>query len=329
MATPIDDFWRWWPGAQARIAERLGKQDFEPLAAEISERVHAIEKSLDWEIGPGKTAKLAFCISGKGDPILRRATERWLRAAPPASETWEFHAARPGGDEFEDLTLDIAGHSIVFADVVAAFEVDDSRERVDATFFHPAFPSMSEDLRVNATFLLLDGTFGEDGVERWLGEIDIVAEPPEGARPFGELKSAVEQLARTATRDKYAVLRGAIDGAPIMVTKNCALKRIDHLDLDMHVAIELPLLDPTPEGLTTNQEADVLNAMEDELMADLGDAAVYFGRETHAGRRTLHFFAPELGRAADVIARWAERQGRAVDVRWRNDPTWEALGRWG
>ena len=67
------------------------------------------------------------------------------------------------------------------------------------------------------------------------------------------------------------------DGRPVFVTLNAALKRIDHLACDHHVAIDLALLDPTEEGLTTDEEAEQLNALEDELAPLLADA-VYFGR---------------------------------------------------
>lgn len=324
----IAAFWAWWPSARDRIMAAIGNRGFDAaLTGEIAARVKAIDDSLSWELAPGRRAQHAFCLSPEGNPILRRTTERWLAASPPADSTWEYFPSRPG--RRTEMPLAIEGHQLLFSELSVTFEVDATRELLNVTCFHPTFGKMDDRLRMTATLLILDGAFGEDDVERWFGGIAASGVPLDGARPAAALQEAISTLAGSASGERFAILKGADrEGRPIVATVNAALKRINHLSRDQHVVIRLALLDPTPQGLTTQVEADDLNAMEDELGALAGSAAVYFGRETARGLRILHFFAsddpPLRQRWADWVARHPERQAR---VDWRADPQWEAKGR--
>jgi hypothetical protein len=326
----IATFWRWWPDARPRIEAAITGKGFEPdLVEEIGTHVAALGGDLDWELAPGGRARHAFCVSAKGDPEGRLLAEIWRRGAPAPDDTWEFHPARQGSGARAGMTLEIDGHEVALGDFVVAFEVDDARERIDAAYFHPAFPDMPENLRATVTFLMVDGAFGEDGVERWLGVIEPVDAAPDGARPIAELDAAVANLAREATGEKFAVLQGEDDGgAPVFVTINQALKRVDHLLACMHVAIDLALLAPDEHGLPGNEEAEQLDAIEDALGDALGATAVYYGRETRRGRRILHWFAPEDGPAAGIIERWcAANSDRSPTATWKRDPRWEVQHR--
>jgi hypothetical protein len=324
----IAAFWGWWPTARGRIEAAINGGGFaKALVDEIGGHVNAIDPELDWELSPGNVAQHAFCLSAKGDPVLRRTTERWLAAAPAADGTWEFHPARIGRPGSATLTLE--GHDLDFSQMQVAFAVDPGREVVDVDCFHPAFAKMTEHLRKTATYLLLDGAFGEDAVERWFGGIEASATLPDGARPAAELTAAVAELARTATRERFGILRGKDgEGRPIFATLNTALKRIDNLSCDHHVAVTLMLLDPRPDGLTNNEEAEDLNAIEDQLGAVVAGRAVYFGRETRRGQRVIHYFAADDAELRRQLEAWAGGQRtRSARVEWRADPTWEARAR--
>ncbi|MBX3156131.1 MAG: DUF695 domain-containing protein [Deltaproteobacteria bacterium] len=326
----IDAFWAWWPTARPRIEAAIAGDGFDDaLVEDIAAHVRAIDEDLDWELSPGATSRHAFCLSGKADPEKRLLTEVWRVRGPQPDETWEYHPARKGGPVRAGMTLEIGGHTVDLSEFVAAWEVDENRERVDAMYYHPAFADIEdENLRGTITFLMLDGAFGEDGVERWLGSIEPADEEPEGARPIAELQDAVAEMSRLATGEKFAVLRGEDDGGhPIFVTINQALKRIDHLLCIVHAAIDMAILEPDDHGMPSNDEAEQLNAIEDELAAQLAGAGAYFGRETRRGRRILHWFTPEDGARGKVEA-WAERHaGRDIQATWTRDPAWEAQHR--
>jgi hypothetical protein len=326
----IAAFWSWWEGASPRIVAAIERGAFTPpLVQEIATHVTGVAPGLEWELGPGEKARHAFCLSPRGDTELRRVTELWRAAAPGGDGMWEFHPARRGRAAVT-LRLDIGGKSLAFLDFVAGFTVDEARELVDVTCFHPEFEEMDEGLRASATFLMLDAAFGEDGVERWLGGIDAADEEPDDARPIQELLAAVDSLAKAATGERFSVMRGQdAEGRPLFAMVNQALKRIDHLRCDVHASVDVAVLRPTAEGLTTEEEAEALNELEDELEDALeGSGAAYFGRETGGGRRVLHWYAPSDSPAHQTLEAWAARHPeRDARVDWRSDPRWEARDR--
>ncbi|MFT3695620.1 MAG: DUF695 domain-containing protein [Kofleriaceae bacterium] len=319
----IRSFWDWWATARTRVenAIEVERNFSEALVKEISDHVDAIG-DLDWELAPGRKAKHAFCMSPKGDPNMRLVSETWKHLGPGADETWEYFPSR---QPQEGTQLEIADVKLVRDDIWVAFEVDKSHERIHASYWHPSFAQLPEQVQLTALFLLLDGALGEDGVERWLGRIELAPEKPDAAKPFADFMTAVGELSSTATGESFAVMRGTTaDGQPIYVSCNQAIKRIDHVLDIMHIAISLDIVD-----LPTNEDAKQLNELEDQLSSQLGGRAIYFGRETIPGKRTIHFYAPEDSGAASIIERWAKQHAdRNPQVEWIRDPTWEFVKRY-
>lgn len=299
------------------------------LIERMNEHVSAIHPDLDWETGQGRTSEHHLCLSGVGDARLRLVAERWLRRAPPADDTWEFHAARQPGDVAGGaLTMD--GKEVDFDRMTVAITIDEEHERMNVVVYHPMFSAMPERLRTRFVFLALDNALGEDDVERWVGSIDaVIAEPP-GVIDLADLPARVQALAETSTGESWAVLRGEREGRPIFVTVNRAIKRVDHLMFDQHTEVVFTLLSPSEDGLTESAEADELNLLEDRLLEALGDHAVYIGRETWNGRRSMHLHVMDSGPAAAIIDRFARSMvGREVSAVPSPDPQWEVLQRWG
>jgi hypothetical protein len=323
----IHRFWIWWATARDRVlrAIEVERKFSDELVRDIAHHVKAIG-DLDWELAPGKTSKHAFCLSPKGDPEARLITELWRHRGPPPDTTWEYFAARQPG-QHSTLVLD----NVTFDrnELVVAFEVDSGRERIDATFFHPRFSLLTARLQTNALYLMLDGAFGEDGVERWLGRIEATTKKPKKGASFKAFAAALAELERSATRDQFAILEGGADDEPVVMTVNRSLKRIDHIVYTVHLAVDLAILDQNPKGLTTPEDAAQLNRLEDELTTALGSVAVYFGRETRRGHRVMHWYTPEDSAAQAIVERWTAGHGdRRPSVEWIRDPTWEFVTRY-
>ena len=326
----IEAFWAWWPGVAETIAAGFDSGGLsEELVREVGSRVHEIHPSLDWEFGPGKTSQHHLCLSGKGDPTLRIVAERWIHRAPKPTATWEFHSSRQPHRN-AGLVLEIAGHKVALDELVAHVEEDDTREKLDLKVHHPVFSALTDrNLKVQIMFIGLDTLLGEDDVERWIGALELAETPPPDAIRFGDLRDRIGAFAAKATRDKWIILKGEREGAPLFVTLNAALKRVNHLLLDTHVAVTITLASPTKDGLTTKEEAEVLGVMDDALAAALGDGGVYLGRETGMGKRVLHYHVMEGGPSASVLARWrTQHAGYEIDVAVAPDPMWEVLDRW-
>ncbi len=327
MTDGITEFWSWWTTARSKVEAALEARDVGALDAEITQRVQAVDPDLNWELGPGADGKHAFALVWNGDLRRRRITEQWVAAAPDSDDRWVYYPARPPGAGWEGMTMELGKHAIEFGKFVCAFTIDEDSEKVDIEIFHPALVKAPENVRSTAAFVMLDRAFGEDGVERWIGVVDIVTAKPKGAQPIGELVAAVAELDENATGERCAVYEGERDGAPMFIMKNDALKPIDHLECDAELAVAMRY-DPEESGLPTEEELAELDATEDALVEELSGEAAYHGRETGAATRTLYFFAPEGGAAANIVEAWKKKQKRPVDVTWTTDPTWDGLARW-
>src|SRR5688572_19616606 len=97
MSDAIDAFWTWWAQNADALERAIGDRSLPDWAPRISERVKAIDGRLDWEFGAGRRAPHYFCLSAKGDPVLRVLAERWRSRGPSDHPVFEFHASRPGG----------------------------------------------------------------------------------------------------------------------------------------------------------------------------------------------------------------------------------------
>ncbi|MBX3188602.1 MAG: DUF695 domain-containing protein [Labilithrix sp.] len=331
-AAAISEFWKFWTSAHVRIARAIhqGGMHADDVEA-MNARVGAIAPDLDWELGPGHRSQHHLAVTGRGDPVLRVMTARWLAAAPEPTEVWEYHASRQPA-RGSGLCLQIGGHSVALDELQAAVEVDASREMLELLVHHPVFAKIDDEgLHHRIAILGLENLIGEDALVRWVCAVDVAVDRPATAAPCSALRERIDALAASATGDRWVVLQGERDGKPIFVTCNRALKRIDHPTLDVHVEIALPIADGTDAGLTTNAEAEILNTIEDDLLGELGPSAVLIGRETWNGLRIVHLHTDGSGDAGRKLDAWRARHSKSYEVRitQEHDPTWEvSAARW-
>lgn len=329
----IQAFWTWWPSVAEAFASSFKRGGPSPeLVDAMVAHVNAIDARLDWEFGPGVKSTHHLCLSGKGDPVLRVVAERWLRASQPCA-TWEFYSARQGSPSASGLSLRIAGFELLLSEVQFVIEEDETRELLDVVVDHPVFPQIEDEtLKSRVAFIALDNALGEDDVERWIGKVEVAR--PTDAREdivlLPALRSRVDAFAKTATGERWVLLRGNIEGAPVLVATNRAIKRIDHLLLDTHVTITIPIARPDEHGFPMRDESADLDAMQDALIDQLGVEVVVLGRETSRGLRQLHLHVMEGGPAAAIVERWRAAHRRySVEVAVERDPAWQTLHRWG
>ncbi len=326
MADGIAGFWSWWKKARPKVERALEARDLGGLEDELTAKVQAIEPGIRWELGPGEDGRKGLALVWDGDLRRRRLTEEWKKRAPAKDPEWTYFAARPAGESWKDLVISIDRHRVELGKFLCSFEVDTNAERVHTKLFHPGMTKMPENVRVTITFVMLDRAFGEDGVERWLGEIEIAKSKPKGAKPVAELVKAVSKLAKKATGDRFALYRGTRDGAPIFIMKNDALKPIDHLACDTELAVTITFDEATDAGLPTKKESVAVDKMENELVDALEGKACFHGRETCGGQRMLFFFATPA--ANEIVAKWKKRSKRRIEVKTTPDPAWDGLERW-
>jgi Family of unknown function (DUF695) len=316
---PIQHFWTWWAAARDRIAASIEAGTAHELVKEISDRVARIDTGLAWELAPGATARHALVVTPEGNPALRPKALGWLASAPPVDATWEYHASRQAG---ELLTLEAGGLRVDLNEFRAIASWNEDRQRVDVKLWHPALEAAPEGTRIQVAFLFLDALLGEDGVERWVGEIDVLDAPITGRSP-SELRDEVDRQAAQATGESWSLsTRTDRRGEEAIVVANVAIKSIDFPYHQHHALVTVPT---GSEALAGNAaESDALNAAEDRLTeAMAGASGVYVGRVTERRRRLIHFVCRDPGPAKETAEAWARDERRfQPTVQVRPDPSW-------
>jgi hypothetical protein len=273
------------------------------LVRDINRAVEWIQPGMAWELAPGQRAQHAFCISPEGNAQLRQAALRWLQSAPAPDETWEYHASRQASATLPGH-LEIAGTGFDLTEMRAISSWDGARRRADVRLWHPAFAAAPEGVRLQAAFLFLDNLLGEDGVERWIGQIDLL-DAPSGGRTPAELKAEIERHKTDDSGDETWILGKLTrpDGSAAIVAADASLKRIDHPFADSHVTIQIVF---GANRMPNDAEGSLLNEWEDDFLRRLGDTAIYVGRVTEPGSRTLHFAAQDADAMRPAIDSWAQ-----------------------
>ena len=101
--------------------------------------------------------------------------------------------------------------------------------------------------------------------------------------------------------DALTIGQGERDGRPAFVMLNLAYRDYSFpSDYPWHLEIEIAFEDANEHGLCTDDEAQVLNAMEDRIEAALREtgAVHYIARQTWNGLRMIDYYV-ENGEAAE------------------------------
>jgi hypothetical protein len=313
-------FWDWWATAKDRVAPAIEAGGAMALVDEISRNVDAVHPKLAWELAKGGAgSRHAFCVSPEGDAEVRPIALAWLASAPPADETWEYHASRQPGDTY--AVLEAGGLRIDLSETRAIAGWDEAREVLKVRLWNPAFARVPPSEPIRIAFLFLDHLLGEDDVERWIGQVDIADAPFEGRTP-AELREEIARHAEKATHESW-VLADRTDqrGNHALVSANAALKRIDFPFAMHHTAVSVGV---GMQQLAGHPDPN-LDAAEDELIEALKECgSIYAGHVTEQKKRTYYFVTHDPDAAASVARSWAathKRLNARVDV--KSDPRWE------
>lgn len=320
----IREFWAWWETVRPRAEKLIAGTPDDAFVAEIGERVSAIHPGLQWEFTGGSDTAHLLVVTSAGDAELRSLAERWRRAAPPADDTFGYASARQGNpDALDGAVLDIAGHRLDLGELRFGAETDTEAGEVHVTVWHPAFPEMPEDARLQVAFLALDWVLGEDRVEIWVGAISAATQP--GAHlTAGGLADVVAAVIPPDDEPRWSTMAGTRKGKPLVALVQTPLKAARWPAYDLHIRIDVPYRERAANGFPAPDAFAGLYALEDRIDARV-DGAVVVARETSDGVRTTHLYADRPAAAAvlePLLADWPD--GR-IRMRVTPDPGWKGV----
>ncbi len=113
-------------------------------------------------------------MSGEGIVAKQLLTEFWHSQARQIPG-WTFHASRQASprSELEKFAISFAkGETLDLPSFQVKTDVDQENQKINIVAWHPLFPKVPEEHRLNILYLLLDETLGEFGTETWLGAIE-------------------------------------------------------------------------------------------------------------------------------------------------------------
>jgi Family of unknown function (DUF695) len=320
----ISRFWERWPSFRSR-AERARHGELDDLGRQLDTAVAYIDPRLCWELGKATSGWL-LVVTANGDPEVRSTAERWLQAAPHPDPGWRFCCFRPADPGALSGKLQLGGRAVDLAEIRFRIDRDFDQARIHVTVCHPEFAALDEDARLQAVFMALDRTLGEDQVLRWIGDIDTSASSGAGAVP-ADLVTEVAGLAKAYAVPKSVTLNDvAADGLPVVTRTTVPIRSIDFPLYDEHVAISVGYASAGSDGLPGLSTLTRLQQFEDALMAQADGQAVLAGHETHDHRRVIHLYDDPVSDTAQCLEgslpAWLEGP---VNAKVTLDPGWDEI----
>jgi hypothetical protein len=167
----ITEFWKWFTYHCNELSADLNN---ESLLDELDEEISGLG-DLAWEIGPGVIASNQLVISPGGDSDLLQLTEKIVSVAPELDD-WEFYYAKQPKQwdlEFEFQTE--YGNEIVINGSKWKYVLLKYPDGVFEIIIKPDVKiNCSEDDKLVASEILLDGILGEEKRVRLICNIDVV-----------------------------------------------------------------------------------------------------------------------------------------------------------
>jgi hypothetical protein len=333
----IRQFWAWWETARPRAEKLIAGTPDDAFVAEIGDRVSAIHPGLQWEFTAGTASAHLLVVTSAGATGLRALAERWRRAAPPADSTFGYASSRQGNPgALDGAVLDLEGHRLDLGELRFGATTDPEASAVHVTVWHPAFPGLPEDARLQVAFLALDWVLGEDRVEIWIGEISAATGPdltgpdltgPDLTGPdltATGLADVVDSLIPPGDEPRWSTMAGTRKGRPLVALAQTPLKAARWPAYDLHIQIDVPYREQDDNGFPTEETFPALYALEDRIDARV-DGAVVVAHETSNGVRTTHLYADRPTAAAvlePLLADWPDGRIRLTVT---PDPGWEKV----
>jgi len=321
---PVASFWTWWSAEGATlVSHSIASGDFTPAQRALTERVARMHPDLEWELGPGAGAAHRLTVTSGGLAAVRPFAERWFRAAPVTSATWEYSPSRARRSDALQASIQLGPVPVRLSDAQWALELDERRALVDIAFWHPALAESPESIRSQACFLMLDWLLGEDDVERWAGSVSF-DRPLERWHSSTDLIGLVDWLPTRFPRDAWTTGEGQVGEHPALLSTRTALRWIDDPTLDLHTLANLPFATSRGDGLPDEAAQTWIQQAEEWLLSAVGHGTALVATVTARGTRQLHLYSDSQDQNAVERLRAALAQ-LGAQVQHQPDPAWQAV----
>ena len=133
--------------------------------------------------------------------------------------------------------------------------------------------------------------------------------------------------------DNWVLIKGESKGHPYFMMVNDGLKYFSGKNEFSYCLITVIELDNMQaHKLPTDEEAEVLNKMEDILIEELSQVTlpIQIGRETYFGEREILIYFPEIVNYKYVVDKISQKLNklRSTHIEFHHDPIWKQSTRY-
>lgn len=306
----IGEFWKWFESQRPALEQELSVGLTEGRKKEISRLIRAIHPSLEWDLAQVAPAQWQWVLSGQGQFLLRKLTQRWKDVAPKARSGWNFLPARPPSMPNDLLRLE--GELLSLEDFRFLFEEDARQRRLKIGVFHRQFLKWDEEVRFKAATAACVAMWGEDEVESWVGRVAGLG-ASQGTQDAREARRAfLEFQARTEKAPALWELESrTAEGLPLLATLQLTHKRLGALDKEWHLEVRIPYTQ-TESGLPNEASRQTLEALEKSLLQALStERPIWYGHLAYANVWRTLMYVPNPNSARNTVRAWQKSLQRS------------------
>jgi hypothetical protein len=340
-------FWDWFSQQESTffqlVKEGTHIQDF---FDELSPALDAVKESLYFQAGMADDHTAELVISAEG-AIENLAFAEELVAAAPSLAAWKFTALKEAVPNIEQIVITMADHKFSTGNI--HFYPDDEAaypDEIAITLTHADLTEENHTTIENGTLIFLDSYLGELAFATLVDQVTVVGEQQaqQALVPITKLrdfltwrqKEFVEKysgIRHETNNDTYASFTAELENGNQLL----AIINTDLLEWDAKAShpwvlvVTVPYDGTSRNGMPDSDTYELLNQLEDELIAELPDHEGYLnvGRQTADGSREIYFACQEFRKPSKVLYQFQRDYAETFDIEYSlyKDKYWQTFER--
>lgn len=263
-------------------------------------------------------------------------------AAAPEIDGWKFTALKPEADEGFYIGmqgLKVGEENLYFY----ANELWEQPDEIDIIIVHDDLNEDNSEAVKHAVFIFLDNYLGELTFATAIDNLSIIGkhEAEKELRPIIELKPYLAKRQNdfmekyegsriNTDDDAHSVMEAELEsGFPLVAVVNTTLLTWDRKPSHPWIVDVEFKFDGNEFGLADENTYEILNNIEEDILAELKDADGYLniGRETAKGVRSVYFACKEFRKPSKVLHEIRKRNAYGIEMDFEiyKDKYWQSF----
>jgi len=338
------DFWDWFSKNEKEFFKTVsGRENIEKdFFAKIGPKLGEIQSGFYFVTGMSDAQTVELILTPDGVIKNIFAIEELVSAAPKL-DGWKFTALKPATNS-KDFGIEMEGLKFNFENL-SFFPVTsaDFPDKIDLTIVYDYFTEENRRVITNAIYIFLDNFLGELDSVTIIDYLTVTGKETirEELIPIEKLKDYLiwrekefvekyEGLRHSTENDNYAALEATLqDGSPLIAIINTDVlgwdKKASHPWI---LTVDIPF-NGGNNGMPDSATYELLNQIEDELIAELKDADGYLniGRQTAESKREIYFACKEFRKPPKVLNKIIDKYNAAIQISYDiyKDKYWQSF----